>query len=92
MTASLDKSSSVCDAKTGKIIWHRKHHSNVIRTAVFSPCSTRIVTASRDKTAAVCDARTGNVLLRLEHHAKEVTGRLVEGGAAMCVCVRGGGF
>ncbi len=42
-------------------------HEDRVRSAVFSPDGTRIVTASADKTARVWDARTGAALLVLRH-------------------------
>src|SRR5580658_931418 len=47
-------------------------HSDIVRSAAYSPDGTRIVTASHDKTARIWDARTGAPLFVLSGHGDTV--------------------
>lgn len=68
LTASLDGSAQVWDAKTGQAIGVPMRHCGVgekcpVPAAEFNADGTKVVTASSDGTARVWDARTGKPLL-----------------------------
>ena len=71
VTASMDRSARVWDARSGVQIatlsGDRGFHS-----ASYSPDGTRIVTSSDDKTARIWDARTGAQITVLSGHGEEV--------------------
>ena len=62
LTASLDNTARVWDARSGKALTEPLRHEGSVRSAQFSPDGTRVVTASDDKTARVWDARSGKAL------------------------------
>ncbi|HEX4420606.1 MAG TPA: hypothetical protein VH165_21975, partial [Kofleriaceae bacterium] len=62
VTASVDNTARVWDARTGKPLTAPLAHQDAVRSAAFSPDGTRLVTASSDNTARVWDARTGQPL------------------------------
>ncbi|HJZ54385.1 MAG TPA: serine/threonine-protein kinase, partial [Gemmataceae bacterium] len=68
VTASLDDTARVWDAKTGAELLALKGHTNAVNSASWSPDGSRILTASWDTTARVWDARTGAELLALKGH------------------------
>jgi WD40 repeat protein len=57
VTASLDKTAKVWDAKSGAEVLTLKGHTGSLSSASFSPDGLRVVTGSDDKTARVWDAR-----------------------------------
>ena len=59
VTASLDRTAKVWDAKSGAEVLTLKGHTDSVRSASFSPDGSRVVTASRDGTAKVWDAKSG---------------------------------
>jgi WD40 repeat protein len=59
VTASLDSTARVWDARTGQEIAALRGHEGFVRSASFSADGGRVVTVSRDRTARVWDARTG---------------------------------
>jgi WD40 repeat protein len=69
VTASIDDTARVWDARTGQPVTGPLEHGNIVTSAAFSADGTRVVTASYDKTARVWDARTGQPVLSgpLEH-------------------------
>jgi WD40 repeat protein/TPR repeat protein len=68
VTASLDKTARIWDARTGAQLTVLSGHADRVTTAGYSPDGTRIVTASHDKTARIWDARTGAQLATLSGH------------------------
>ncbi len=66
VTASVDNTVRLWDARTGKEIVVLEGHREIVRSASFSPDGTQVVTASSDDTARVWDARTGKELVVLE--------------------------
>jgi WD40 repeat protein len=56
----------VWNAATGQVIAKLEGHSDVVRSAAFSPDGQRVVTASYDHTARVWNAATGQVIAKLE--------------------------
>jgi len=72
VTASIDKTARIWDARTGGLITVLSGHGNRLDFAAFSPDGTRVVTASQDKTARIWDARTGSQLALLSGHADKV--------------------
>ncbi|MGB6355718.1 MAG: AAA family ATPase, partial [Steroidobacteraceae bacterium] len=60
-------------------------HSAVVRSAVYSPDGTHILTASYDKTARIWDARTGAQLAVLFGHDGEVASAAYSPGGARIV-------
>jgi len=58
----------VWDARTGKILFDLRGHTQYLQSVNFSPDGARIVTGSADGTAKVWDARTGTPLLDLKGH------------------------
>ena len=59
MTASMDNTARLWDAKTGAALATLSGHTDWVHSAAFSPDGTRVVTASADKTARLWDAKTG---------------------------------
>jgi WD40 repeat protein/TPR repeat protein len=59
VTASLDKTARIWDARSGKQLAVLSGHGDRVNSAAYSPDGTQIVTASSDKTARIWDARTG---------------------------------
>ena len=59
VTASVDHTAKVWDAKTGKQAGETMKHENVVNSAQFSPDGNYIVTTSDGHTAKVWDAKTG---------------------------------
>ena len=68
VTASVDKTARLWDAKTGAPLAVLRGHEGTVFSAAFSPDGTRIVTASQDKTARLWDAKTGAPLAVLRGH------------------------
>ena len=56
VTASTDKTASIWDVASAKVIAVLRGHENVVRSATFGPDGSRIVTASDDTTAHIWDA------------------------------------
>ncbi|MFN9372893.1 MAG: toll/interleukin-1 receptor domain-containing protein [Planctomycetaceae bacterium] len=61
VTASVDKTARLWDARTGDTKGEPLTHGGEVKTAAFSPDGRLIVTASADKTARLWDVRTGEV-------------------------------
>jgi WD40 repeat protein/serine/threonine protein kinase len=74
VTASIDKTARVWDARTGVQLAVISGHHERVRTAAFSPDGRRIVTSSWDKTARIWDANTGAQLAVLTGHEGFVVG------------------
>jgi WD40 repeat protein len=62
VTASLDGTAQVWDAKTGKPIGVPMKHSECVHTARFNWDGTNVLTSSYDGTARIWDAKTGKLL------------------------------
>jgi WD40 repeat protein len=62
VTASLDTTARLWDAKDGKLLITLQGHTNSVSAVAFSPDGTRVATASSDKTARLWDAKTGDLL------------------------------
>ncbi|HEX5736267.1 MAG TPA: AAA family ATPase, partial [Blastocatellia bacterium] len=65
VTASLDGTARVLDAKTGQNVRELRGHTGRVYGAAFSPDGKLIITASTDKTARVWDAGTGHIVKEL---------------------------
>ena len=72
VTASVDQTARLWDARTFGEIAVLKGHEGIVRSAAFSPDGTRVVTAADDKTARLWDAGTGAEIAVLEGHEGEV--------------------
>jgi eukaryotic-like serine/threonine-protein kinase len=72
VTASLDHSARVWDARTGAQLEVLTGHGDRVGCAAYSPDGTHIVTASNDKTARIWNARTGAQLTVLSGHEEEL--------------------
>jgi eukaryotic-like serine/threonine-protein kinase len=72
VTASLDHSARIWDARTGTQLAILTGHSDRVGGAAYSPDGTHIVTASNDKTARIWDALTGAPLTVLSGHEEEL--------------------
>jgi WD40 repeat protein len=72
VTASLDRSARVWDARTGAQLEVLTGHGDRVGCAAYSPDGTHIVTASNDKTARIWNARTGAQLTVLSGHEEEL--------------------
>jgi eukaryotic-like serine/threonine-protein kinase len=72
VTAAVDKTARIWDARTGVELTVLAGHSELVRSGAYSPDGTRIVTASDDKTARIWDARTGAQLAVLSGHGDRV--------------------
>jgi TPR repeat protein len=57
VTASLDRTARIWDARTGAPVAILSGHSDHVNSAMYSPDGLRIVTASNDTTAGIWDAR-----------------------------------
>jgi WD40 repeat protein len=73
LTASLDRTARVWNAKTGKPLTEALRHEDLVFSAQFSPDTLRVVTASSDNTARVWDAQTGKPLIEPLRHEDWVT-------------------
>jgi len=72
VTASKDRTASVWDANTGRLISRLEGHEGNVYSAAFSPDGKHVVTASNDKTAQIWDAETGRHTTTLTSHAYSV--------------------
>jgi WD40 repeat protein len=72
VTASLDGTAKVWDAKSGAKVLTLKGHTGAVWSASFSPDGARIVTTSADQMAKVWDAKTGAEALTLKGHTNNV--------------------
>ena len=63
VTASIDDTAQVWDARTGEPVGKRLIHAEVVSFAEFSPDGERVLTASFDRTVRLWDAQTGELLL-----------------------------
>jgi WD40 repeat protein len=72
LTASLDGTAKVWDAKSGTEVLTLKGHTGAVWSASFSPDGERIVTTSADQVAKVWDARSGAQVLTLKGHTNNV--------------------
>ena len=68
LTASLDHTARLWDARTGAALETLSGHRDKVLSAVFSPDGSRVVTASADHTARLWDATTGAALATLSGH------------------------
>ncbi len=57
VTASLDKTARIWDARLGKQLAVLSGHGDIVESAAYSPDGMRIVTASDDKTARIWEGR-----------------------------------
>ena len=73
VSASLDGTARVWDARAGKMIAELRGHTRAVIRASFSPDNQRVLTASADKSARVWDARAGKMLFELLGHPDIVT-------------------
>jgi WD40 repeat protein/transcriptional regulator with XRE-family HTH domain len=65
----FDKTATVWDLTTGKLLMTLRGHASYIQDVEFSPDGTRIATASDDRTTKIWDAQTGNLVLTLAGHS-----------------------
>jgi serine/threonine protein kinase len=72
VTASIDKTARIWDARTGAELAVLSGHASVVYSAAYSPDGSRIVTASDDKTARIWDAGTGSQLAVLSGHGDRI--------------------
>ena len=72
VTASLDNTARIWDARTGVELAVLSGHSDRVNSAVYSPDGSQIATASSDKTVRMWDARTGAPLAVLFGHGDRV--------------------
>src|SRR5205807_1812535 len=66
ITASLDRSARIWDARTGALLLTLAH-SDIVARANFASDGATAITASFDHTAVVWDAKTGAALHRFAH-------------------------
>ncbi|GAA0583660.1 TIR domain-containing protein [Rhizomicrobium electricum] len=64
---------TIRNAATGKVLVVLRGHDGQIKSVVFSPDGTRVVTASSDATARVWDARSGQQIAVLRGHDEGLT-------------------
>jgi WD40 repeat protein len=74
VSASLDKTLKVWDAKTGKERLTLTGHTHWVESCAISPDGSFIVSASRDHTLKVWDASTGEERITLTGHTSQVNG------------------
>lgn len=72
LTASLNRTAKVWDAKSGAEILTLLGHTDGVASASFSPEGSLVVTGSYDNTAKVWDARKGAEALSFEGHTDQV--------------------
>jgi WD40 repeat protein len=70
VTASVDKTTRIWDAKTGEELLKLEGHTDEVNSAVFSPDGKKILTASWDKTARIWDAESGEELKQFSGYDK----------------------
>jgi WD40 repeat protein len=68
VTASLDGTAKIWDAKSGKLLFTLRGHSGAVHTAEISGDGTQVVTAGDDGTAKIWDARSGKLVRTLKGH------------------------
>ncbi len=73
VTASLDGTARLWDARSGAELGVLRGHREGLRAATFSADGSRIVTASEDHTARLWDAREGGRVAVLEGHTEALT-------------------
>ncbi len=72
VTASLDATARLWDAKTGRQLVVLKGHFDRVIDGAFSPDGTRVATASCDRTVRIWESATGKELAVLNGHKGEV--------------------
>src|SRR6185503_5829621 len=74
VTASTgpERSARVYDASTGQLVTPPLRHAGIVRQALFSPDSHRLLTASDDGTARLWEVTTGKEICHTMKHAKPV--------------------
>jgi len=72
VTASLDNTARIWDARTGTQIAVLAGHGDRVNSAAYSPDGSHVVTASSDKTVRIWDARTGTQLNEFSGHGDRV--------------------
>ena len=65
-----DNTARIWDAQSGALVASLEGHTELVKSASFSPDGTRIVTASDDNTARVWDAQSGALVASLEGHTE----------------------
>jgi WD40 repeat protein len=73
LTASMDHTARIWDAKNGKPIAQPMKHDKPVNSAQFSPDGKRIVTASNDHTARIWDAQSGTPVTDSLRHESDVS-------------------
>lgn len=71
-TSSLENTSRIWDANSGKLIHILSGHKDNIRSAKFNSTGQRIITASDDSTAKIWDVFSGKLLFTLKGHEEVV--------------------
>ena len=71
-TRVADNTARVWDPNSGRELAVLKGHSDEVRSAVWSPAGSRILTASHDNTARVWDRTSGRQFTVLEGHSERV--------------------
>ena len=74
LTASLDKTAKVWDARSGALVCTLGGHTSGVNAASFSPDGLKVLTASLDKTAKVWDAKSGANIISLTGHTSALVG------------------
>jgi eukaryotic-like serine/threonine-protein kinase len=72
VTASMDKTVRIWDARTGAQLAVLSGHSDGVNSVAYSPDGKHILKASTDKTARIWDARTGTALIVLSGHGASI--------------------
>ena len=72
VTSSLEPTSRIWDAHSGKLLHTLKGHRDNIRSAKFNSTGQLVVTASDDSTAKIWDVKTGILLYTLVGHRDQV--------------------
>ena len=73
-SGSDDGTVKLWDSATGKELFARKGHDDLVYSVAFSPDGQRLASGSKDKTVKIWDSVTGKELFSLKGHAHEVFG------------------
>ncbi len=72
LSASIDKSLKIWDAKSGAAIMTLNGHTNWVNACAFAPDGQTILSASHDKSLKIWDAKSGAAIMTLNGHAGAV--------------------
>lgn len=72
VTASVDGTTKIWDAQSGKLLYTLERHSDRVVNASYSLDGKSILTASWDKTTKIWNAKNGRLIQTLKGHTDEI--------------------